>query len=216
MIAILILFAAAFLLGSVPFGLLMARAFSVGDLQAKGSGNIGASNVSRVVGFWPAGALTFLLDVLKGAVPALVVSLPAMQQWWTGWWEGFGRSGVEITDNVIWAVGFCAILGHCFSPWVRFKGGKGVATGFGVILVLSPWAGIAGIVAFAFTFLKFKTASLASIAGLLMVAVVHLVIHDHRTYGSNLWIGAAILFLILIRHEANLDGLLEGRERSFT
>lgn len=215
MIVDLILFAAAFLLGSVPFGLLMARAFRVGDLQSKGSGNIGATNVSRVVGFWPAGALTFLLDVLKGVVPVLLVSLPAMQQWWSGWWEGFGRSGVEVTDNVIWGVGFCAVLGHCFSPWVRFKGGKGVATGFGVIAVLSPWAGLAGILTFLFTFLKAKTSSLASIAGLLMVAIVHLVIHDHHNYSSYLWIGAAIVFLILIRHESNIDGLLQGQERSF-
>jgi acyl phosphate:glycerol-3-phosphate acyltransferase len=211
----LLLLVAAFLLGSVPFGLLMARAFHVNDLQAKGSGNIGATNVSRVVGFWPAGALTFLLDVLKGAVPVLVMSLPATQRWWTAWLDSLGHPGVEITENVIWAVGLAAILGHCFSPWVRFKGGKGVATGFGVIVVLTPWAGLAGILAFAFAFLKTRTASLASITGLVTVAIVHLTIHDHHAYGSNLWIGAAMLFLILARHESNLDGLLRGQERAF-
>lgn len=215
MIANGILFVLAFLLGSIPFGLLMARAFRVHDLQARGSGNIGATNVSRVVGFWPAGALTFLLDVLKGFLPVLVVSLATVQNGWTGWWEGMGRSGVEITDNVIWLVGLFAVLGHCFSPWVRFKGGKGVATGFGVILMLSPWAGLAGIVVFVFTFLKTKTSSLASISGLMTVAITHLVIRDHHAYGSYTWVGAAILFLILVRHESNLDGLLGGKERSF-
>lgn len=213
--ASLILFALAFLLGSIPFGLLMARAFRVNDLQSRGSGNIGATNVSRVVGFWPAGALTFLLDVLKGFLPVLIVSLPAVQNGWSTWWEGMGHPGVEINDMVIWLVGLFAVLGHCFSPWVRFKGGKGVATGFGAILMLSPWAGLAGIVVFAFTFLKTKTGSLSSISGLITVAITHLVIHDHHSYGAYTWVGAAILFLILIRHESNLDGLLHGQERSF-
>lgn len=215
MIVNLILYAAAFLMGSIPFGLLIARAFHVSDLQARGSGNIGATNVSRVVGFWPAGALTFLLDVVKGVLPVLLVSLPAVQNGWGEWWQGMGRSGVEITETTVWLVGFFAIVGHCFSPWVKFKGGKGVATGFGVIAALSPWAGLAGLIAFAFTFLKTRTGSLASISGLFVVALAHLVIHDHHSYGSNFWILAAILFLILVRHEPNLDSLLAGKERSF-
>src|SRR3954453_1577050 len=106
--ASLVLYLAAFLLGSVPFGILVAKAFDVKDLQSKGSGNIGATNVSRVVGFWPAGALTFLLDVLKGVIPVFVVSLPAMQGWWSDWWQGMGHPGierVEITENTIWLVG---------------------------------------------------------------------------------------------------------------
>ena len=206
---------AAFLLGSVPFGLLMARAFDVKDLRVRGSGNIGATNVSRVVGFWPAGALTFLLDVVKGMLPVFVVSLPAFQSAWTGWWQNMGYSGVQVSETVIWATAFCAVAGHCFSPWVRFKGGKGVATGFGAILILSPWAALAGILAFAFTFLKTKVGSLSSVTGLLTVAVVYLVIRDHHSYGSYVWIGALLLFLILVRHESNIDSILDGRERSF-
>jgi glycerol-3-phosphate acyltransferase PlsY len=201
----LVLFLIAFLLGSVPFGLLMARAFRVHDLRSQGSGNIGATNVSRVVGFWPAGALTFLLDVLKGFLPVLLVSLPAVQGSWN----------LEISEMTIWLVGLFAVLGHCFSPWVRFKGGKGVATGFGVILVLSPWAALGGIVAFAFTFLKTKTGSLASIAGLVMTVITHLVLHDRQSLGAYTWVGAAIIFVILMRHESNLDSLLQGQERSF-
>jgi glycerol-3-phosphate acyltransferase PlsY len=168
-----------------------------------------------VIGFWPAGALTFILDVVKGALPVFLISLPVVQSFWGNWWESVGRSGVEITDNVIWFTGFCSVLGHCFSPWVRFKGGKGVATGFGVILILTPFAAIGGILAFAFTFFKTKLGSLSSIAGLSMAAIVHLVIRDHESYKPHLWIGAAILFLILVRHEPNIDSLLEGRERSF-
>jgi glycerol-3-phosphate acyltransferase PlsY len=210
-----ILFAVSFLLGSIPFGLLMARAFRVGDLQSRGSGNIGATNVSRVVGFWPAGALTFLLDVLKGLLPTLLVSLAPVQSVWTAWWERMGHPGVEISESVVWLVAFFAVLGHCFSPWVGFKGGKGVATGFGVILVLSPWAAAAGILMFAFTFLKTKTGSLSSLLGLLTVALTYVVIHDRQAYGAYTWVGAAILFLILVRHESNLDGLLQGQERKF-
>jgi glycerol-3-phosphate acyltransferase PlsY len=211
----LILFVAAFLLGSIPFGLIMARAFDVKDLQARGSGNIGATNVSRVLGFWPAGALTFLLDVVKGSLPVLLLSLPGIQSAWTSWWDGMGHPGMEITDNVIWFTGFCAVLGHCFSPWVRFKGGKGVATGFGVILILTPFAALGGILGFGFTFLKTKLGSLASIVGLSTAAIVHLVLRDHGPYKPHLWIGAGLLFLILVRHESNIDSLLEGRERSF-
>jgi len=205
----------AFLIGSIPFGILMARAFNVKDLQTRGSGNIGATNVSRVVGFWPAGALTFLLDVLKGMLPVFVVNLSSFQAAWSGWWEGLGHPGIAINENIIWLTAFCAVAGHCFSPWVKLKGGKGVATGFGAILILSPFAALGGILAFAFTFLKTRVGSLSSIAGLLTVAVVYLVIRDHNSYGSYVWIGAMMLFLILIRHESNIDAILKGQERSF-
>jgi glycerol-3-phosphate acyltransferase PlsY len=208
---ILALYLASFLLGSIPFGVLMARAFHVKDLQSRGSGNIGATNVSRVAGFWPAGFLTFLLDFVKGGLPVLVVSLPYFQSWWSM----LTHQASEITTGAIWLIGLCAVLGHCFSPWVRFKGGKGVATGLGVIVVLAPLAALIGTVAFAFSFFKTKIGSLSSVIGLVSAALAYLIRIPSSAFGAHLWIGAALIFLILFRHESNLDALLEGRERKF-
>jgi glycerol-3-phosphate acyltransferase PlsY len=203
--------AAAFLLGSIPFGILMARAFHVKDLQSRGSGNIGATNVARVAGFWPAGFLTFILDLGKGVVPVLVVSLPVFQIWWTTQ----VAPGSEIGIYAIWLVGLFTVLGHCFSPWVKFKGGKGVATGLGVLTIIAPIAAFAGIIGFVFCFLKTKQGSLSSITGLILAAVTFLIDKPSDSYGPYLWIGAALIFLILFRHESNIDALLDGRERKF-
>jgi glycerol-3-phosphate acyltransferase PlsY len=212
---VLLLFLAAFLMGSVPFGILMARAFNVKDLQSQGSGNIGATNVARVAGFWPAGFLTFFLDFLKGAIAVLVVSLPAFQNWWQAIWSPQTSYNGQIGVSAIWMVGFCAVLGHCFSPWVKFKGGKGVATGLGVIAVLTPIAAVFGVLGFAFCFFKTKLGSLSSIAGLISTAIAYLVQKPIQDYGAYLWIGAALIALIVIRHESNIDALLSGSERKF-
>jgi acyl phosphate:glycerol-3-phosphate acyltransferase len=212
---VLLLFFAAFLMGSIPFGILMAKAFNVKDLQSQGSGNIGATNVARVAGFWPAGFLTFLLDCLKGTIAVLVVSLPAFQNWWQNIWSQQSSYNGLIEINTIWMVGFCAVLGHCFSPWVKFKGGKGVATGLGVIAVLTPIAAVIGISGFAFCFFKTRLGSLSSIVGLTATAISYLVEKPTEEYGAYLWIGAAMIALIIIRHESNIDALLTGSERKF-
>jgi glycerol-3-phosphate acyltransferase PlsY len=198
----------AFLLGSIPFGLLIARIYQVTDLRSKGSGNIGATNVSRVVGFWPAGALTLLMDFTKGALSVALVE-PWLSPTWT-----HAVLGTELYFDpwVIWWVGFCAVAGHCFCPWLRFKGGKGVATGLGVIAILSPWAALVGVFAFVITFVTRKIGSLASLAGLLIASVTHVVLNP---LGAHLWAGLAIVLLILMRHQGNIEALLEHRERTF-
>lgn len=188
-----VLLAAAFFIGSIPFGLWIARLFQKGDLRTQGSGNIGATNVSRVAGFWPAGFLTFLFDMLKGFVPAALVAH-----------SDLGKEA--------WAVGAFAVLGHCYSPWLRLKGGKGVSTSFGVFLALSPWAAFAGFTAFAAFFAYSRIGSLASISGILAAAGMHLVLYPAD---RNLWFLLAIVFIVLIRHESNIDALLHGRERVF-
>ena len=99
----LVIYLAAFLLGSIPFGILMAHAFTdVKDLQSRGSGNIGATNVSRVAGFWPAGFLTFVFDFLKGVVPVFVVSLPAFQNWYLGLFQSSwgNRRGHDLVNRI--------------------------------------------------------------------------------------------------------------------
>jgi len=198
----------AFILGSIPFGLLVARIFKVKDLTQRGSGNIGATNVARVIGFWPAGVVTLALDMFKGSFPVLLVSSLGV-----GLWEGlFHLSDYQFSEVWIWSVGLLAVLGHCYSPWLQFRGGKGVATGFGVILVLSPWSGLVGLAAFLLTFIGKRTGSLSSLVGLLSAATTHLMLYP---MGSQIWVGAAIVFLILLRHESNINALLENREKTF-
>ncbi len=207
-----LILALAFVLGSVPFGLIIARVFKVGDLREKGSGNIGATNVSRVAGFWPAGFLTFLLDTLKGSA-AVLLAMPISQPLWA---PAFELSDDQWTLGLRWSAGLFAVLGHCFTPWLVFRGGKGVATAFGVIAVLSPWAALAGIVGFALTFLITRVGALGSLAGLGCAALAYLVLSPVvGNLGPHLWAGALMIFVILVRHESNLDAILRGDERKF-
>jgi len=200
--------ALTFLLGSMPFGLIVAKFFDVRDLTSQGSGNIGATNVTRVLGFWPAGAITFLLDFLKGALPVLVLASGVLSQ--------IGPVAAEFSStpglNEIWLTGLVAVLGHCYSPWLNFRGGKGVATGFGALVVLSPWAALAGLVAFTLTFINRRMGSIASLLGVGTAAVVHLATHS---LGPHLLAGGAMIAVIVIRHESNIDALLQDRENQF-
>lgn len=204
----LLALAAAYLLGSIPFGIWIARSYRVGDLTSRGSGNIGATNVSRVVGFWPAGFLTLLLDLSKGLIPVLLISPWGASIWTSTFFPG----GYSFAETVVWSAGLFAVLGHCFSPWLKLRGGKGVATGLGALLILSPLAALTGIVVFVMTFLIRRIGSLASIAGLVAACTAHLVLYP---VSRHLWAGAAMVFLILNRHESNLEALLEGREKVF-
>ncbi|MBC7693419.1 MAG: glycerol-3-phosphate 1-O-acyltransferase PlsY [Methylotenera sp.] len=198
----------AFLLGSIPFGLLVARLFQVKDLSSRGSGNIGATNVSRVLGFWPAGAMTLALDMFKGMLPVILLLPPVLAIWA----DAAGLPSTEVSPMLIWATGLAAVLGHCYSPWLKFKGGKGVATGFGVLLILSPWSALTGFAAFVITFLSRRTGSLSSLAGLMVASITHLILYSTAGY---LWFGALLILVILIRHESNLNALLESREKTF-
>ncbi len=201
----------AFLVGSIPFGLIVARAFKVKDLTGRGSGNIGATNVSRVIGFWPAGFLTLFLDIVKGSAPVALIA-------YTGLAESLGslmqvpESAAQVTPLLIWSVGLFCVLGHCFSPWLHFKGGKGVATGVGVILVLSPLSALAGVIGFVCAFMLTQVGAMGSLTGLIFAAAAYLVMNP---VGAQAWAGAAMLFVILIRHEGNLDRMLENRENKF-
>src|SRR4029077_7101656 len=121
---------AAYLLGSIPFGLLFTRLFGGGDVRKSGSGNIGATNVARVVGPLPA-LLTLLFDAAKGAVPV---------------WLAARLTSESATWMMIAAV--AALLGHCFPVWLKFRGGKGVATAAGAFLVLCPPAFLGSIILF--------------------------------------------------------------------
>src|SRR5918911_5612280 len=136
--------AAAYLSGSIPFGLFIARAASGKDVRTTGSGNIGATNVARAAGRTAAVA-TLLLDALKGFVPV---------------WVASRAPGAPALLAPLCAVS--AVLGHCFPAWLRFRGGKGVATGLGVALALAPGAALAGAATWAALYAVFRISSIGS------------------------------------------------------
>lgn len=201
----------AFLIGSIPFGLLVARAFKVKDLTQRGSGNIGTTNVSRVLGFWPAGFITLVLDVLKGVLPVALLAFTGIAESLAALMQ-VPDSAAHMSPLLLWSAGLFCVLGHCFSPWLHFNGGKGVATGIGVILVLSPISALIGLLGFVCAFLLTGVGAMGSLTGLVFAAAAYLVM---TPVGANSWAGAAILFVILVRHEGNLDRMLENRENKF-
>jgi len=203
----------AYLLGSIPFGLLIAKAHGK-DLRSIGSGNIGATNVSRALGRrWA--YVCFVLDVLKGLVPMLA-ALPLIRP----------LSAPSQTQKVLllwlWlAIGCAAILGHIFPVYVKFKGGKGVATSFGVALGLWPYYTICASFAVAVwvvVVLIWRYVSLASIAGavtfpaVLILAVVLMPAWDLSTLWPLLITAAAIPLMVIVRHRENIKRLLAGTE----
>ncbi len=198
----------AFLLGSIPFGLLVSRVFKVGDIRTQGSGNIGATNVTRIAGFWPAGFLTLLFDVLKGYLAVLIFK-PIGFEIWSEW---FQVSEFPANQNLFWAIGLSAIVGHCFSPWLRGSGGKGVATFYGVVAAMTPVSGLIGLTVFAWVFYTRKIGSLASLASVGTVFLAEYVLPGQE---ESLAVIALICVLIVVRHEKNIRDLLEDRERSF-
>lgn len=185
----------SFLIGSIPFGLLMAKIYGVDNLRGQGSGNIGATNVSRVVGFWPAGFVTFLLDALKG----VVLIAPIRFQW-------IPEGTVPSSSTLLWGIGLAAVVGHCYSPWLKLNGGKGVATNFGVILLLAPFSGIIGGIVFGLAYLSTRVGAIGSLLGLTAAISVHRIF---APFDPSMLIFAAMVLVAIYRHESNLDALLE-------
>jgi acyl phosphate:glycerol-3-phosphate acyltransferase len=194
---------AAFLLGSIPTGYLLVRFFCHQDIRSVGSGNIGATNVLRAGGKG-LGAATFLLDVLKGCAAV---------------WLGLTLGGVlapAVPPRDAEAVGaLFAVLGHMFTPWLRFRGGKGVATGFGVFLVAAPWAALASIGLFAIVLVLTRYVSLGSILGAASFPIFawYLVKGDRPLF--FLAVQVAVALLIIIKHHQNVRRLLGGTESRF-
>lgn len=186
----------AYLLGSIPFGLLIVRVSGGGDIRAKGSGNIGAANVTRNAGKI-AGALTLLLDALKGY---LAVSLAAHFAHGSARW--------------MIAAGVAAVAGHVFPVWLGFRGGKGVATGLGVFLPVAPLA-VAGAAALWVLIVAFwRYSSLGSIvaAAVLPVLVYFLYAPGHEP-PLPVTLGTVLISLtVLVKHRGNLERLMRGEE----
>jgi glycerol-3-phosphate acyltransferase PlsY len=197
----------AYLLGSVPFGLIIAMAHGK-DLRTIGSGNIGATNLSRALGKkWA--YLCFCLDVVKGLAPVLAATFIL-------------SSPPAVKDLFLWlAVGCAAVLGHIFPVYVRFRGGKGVATSFGVALGLWPYYTICSVFTLAvwvLTVLIWRYISLASIAASITfpVALVLAIMFKPGWDFTNLWplltAATAIPLMVILRHRQNIKRLIEGTE----
>jgi len=193
----------AYLLGSIPFGLILARIFLDTDVRKIGSGNIGATNVLRT-GSKGLGIATLLLDAAKGyAAVALAKALlvPA-------------GAGGAVPNVIVGIAALCAMLGHIFPVWLKFKGGKGVATGVGVFLNLAPKAVAIALVLFILIFLVFRYVSLASIVAAAAFPIVTALLLRARALPLLPYIVAASL-LIIFKHHTNIHRLLTGTENRF-
>ena len=194
----------AYLLGSIPFGLILMRIFRNEDIRTKGSGNIGATNVIRSGGKG-LGAATFLLDAAKGAFAVIAANLIANRL----------LLGQPAAQNLAATAALFAILGHIYTVWLRFKGGKGVATGFGVFLALSPVSALISLLIFIVMFALSKFVSLASIVASLAFAVLALIRGYGRLTPFLLAVCVIIPLIVILKHHANIRRLLAGTEYRF-
>jgi acyl phosphate:glycerol-3-phosphate acyltransferase len=181
----------AYLIGSIPFGLILAKAAGAGDVRQIGSGNIGATNVLRT-GRKGLALATLVLDMLKGGLPAGLA------------YRYFGPDMAVVA-------GLGAVLGHCFPVWLKFKGGKGVATAAGVVLSLTPITGLIVLALFVLIALLTRYVSLASILAALAAGPVAFWL-GHVQAGE---LYLALALLIVLNHAANIRRLLTGSELKF-
>jgi glycerol-3-phosphate acyltransferase PlsY len=191
---------AAYLIGSIPFGILLAKLFGGVDVRKAGSGNIGATNVARVAGPLP-GILTLVLDGVKGAAAVWLAARFA-------------------NESALWmtVAGLSALLGHCFPVWLRFRGGKGVATAAGMFLALCWPAALGAIGVFILVVLFSRFVSLGSVsAAAAMPLLIYLLWAPHHAPPPAITFGAfAAAMLVVYKHDANIQRLVEGREPKFS
>lgn len=185
----LVLALASYLVGSLPFGVLVARSKGV-DLAKVGSGNVGATNVARTLG-WGLGMLVFLLDVLKGVVPAL-----------------WAKTVIGTSDAALMA-GVIAVIGHTFSPFLRFKGGKGVATSLGALIGSAPMVGVIGFSGFLVVFAATRIVSVSSLVGALTVLVAGYALGQNWFFFA---VFVPVVTFVFIKHASNIKRLLRGEE----
>ena len=187
-IEILVALLSGYFFGSIPFGLLLTKFAGEGDIRKIGSGNIGATNVLRT-GHKSLAAATLILDAGKGALGVYVI-------------------GLYLPDIYLGIAGASAVVGHCYPIWLKFSGGKGVATGLGIIAMLSPISGILFIVTWIIIAFLFKYSSLSALLAFFVSSVSSFVVERSD-------ISLAILFMTLItffRHKENIKRLVSGTE----
>jgi glycerol-3-phosphate acyltransferase PlsY len=193
----------AYLLGSIPFGFLIVKLKSGADVRQTGSGGTGATNVTRKAGKG-AGIITLVLDALKGTAAVLVA------RWLTG------EPG---TSWVVAGAAVLAVVGHCFPVWLKFKAGKGVATGLGVFLAIVPWSVLAAAVVFLLIVWRTRFVSLGSVTAAAVVPlwtlIEHTMISPLADFAPILAALCAASAVIIAKHHENIQRLLSGTESKF-
>ena len=196
----ILLYLAVYIISGIPFGYLLAKQFAGVDIKNEGSGNIGATNVIRVVKekdpklAKKLGIITFLLDAVKGVIVILIAKM------------------LGAPESVLWTIAVLAVVGHCFSVFLFFEGGKGVATGFGVLLIMMPIPALIAIAVWLVAAKGLKISSLSSLIGLAAFLIVSYIMYPEVPgIGSHapLWI---IAFIIFYKHIPNLVRLFKKEE----
>jgi glycerol-3-phosphate acyltransferase PlsY len=181
----------AYLFGAIPFGLLFGKALGGVDVRAMGSGNIGATNVLRAAGK-KAAILTLVADCLKGLFPVLLAATL------------FSGELISVLSGV------AAILGHNFPVYLRFKGGKGVATSFGVVLAVAPGIGLVCLIAWAATAVFWKYSSLSALIAFTLYPLVTFAVHEESKLQG--FLSLFVFGMIYYRHRENIKRLIAGTE----
>jgi acyl-phosphate glycerol 3-phosphate acyltransferase len=197
----IIAYIVAYLLGGVPFGLIFARIFGGVDIQKEGSGSIGATNVLRVLKQTnpkiakKVAILTVVFDALKGMLPILIAKF------------------LGISPSVLWAMAVLSVIGHCYSPFLKFEGGKGIATGAGVLAIFLPLEIVIALLIWFIVGKILKISSLASLAALVGFIISCLIIHpqipDINSYAPIF----IIAFFVVYKHIPNIKRLFNGQEK---
>lgn len=191
-------FIAAYLVGGIPFGLLLAKQFAGVDIKASGSGSIGATNVLRVVKETnpslakKLGIATLALDALKGVAVLSVAYF------------------IGMSESTLWAVGVLAVIGHCFSPYLGLEGGKGIATGMGVMMFMLPQETLIALVVWGVLAKTIKISSVSSLTGVLVLLISSFFIHPEMAHAPVVF----IVFILYYKHIPNIIRLFSGQEKA--
>ncbi|OHE04076.1 MAG: glycerol-3-phosphate acyltransferase [Sulfurimonas sp. RIFOXYB2_FULL_37_5] len=190
-------FIAAYLIGGIPFGLLLAKKYAGVNIKTAGSGSIGATNVLRVVKETnpslakKLGIATLVLDAIKGVLVLAVAYFAGL------------------SEATMWGISVLAVIGHCFSPYLNFEGGKGVATGMGVMMFMLPLETIIALGVWAFGAKFIRISSLSSLTALVALMVASFIIHPDMAHAPVIIIG----FILFYKHIPNIIRLLKGEEK---
>jgi acyl phosphate:glycerol-3-phosphate acyltransferase len=190
-------FIAAYLIGGIPFGLLIAKQFAGVDIKQNGSKSIGATNVLRVVKETnpslakKLGAATLALDALKGTAILAVAYMSGL------------------SEATLWGIAFFAVFGHCFSPYLGFEGGKGIATGMGVMAFMLPLETALALVVWAVMAKTVKISSISSLTAVLVLVIASFIIHPDMAHAPVLF----IVFILYYKHIPNIIRLFQGEEK---
>ena len=203
------LLVAAYLIGSIPFSFLVVKLFAGADIRQVGSRNVGATNVTRNFGKMP-GVLALLLDGAKGFAAI------ELARWMTSlrmWPIPFGEFVSPWYSRAFWiaAAGLVAIIGHMFPVWLRFHGGKGVATATGAFLAINPIAVLAGAIVFLIVLLSTRIVSLASMISAASMPLFFRFL-THEPFWTNV-VSILMAILIILKHHSNIARLARGEER---